>query len=177
MDADLSDEDFLLPSTQLNFPLKMPSLAQDVADAKHNSDRQDTGNRKTLDKFAPVHQAPFGNLPSKAVVKAIQARDTIWLKSSSSVRRRVTSQPDQSAVIAMPRSLMTVPVEVQEAEELQEISEPDVILRRRRMHVQADATTAGREDDMIQQLQEAGEEMQEDDSDAVLERCEQLSLS
>ncbi|DBA77780.1 TPA: hypothetical protein ACH3X1_009240 [Trebouxia sp. C0004] len=69
------------------------------------------------------------------------------------------------------KRLRQVPVEVQEAEELQEISEPDVILRRRRMHVQADATTAGREDDMIQQLQEAGEEMQEDDSDAVLERC------
>jgi Ca2+-binding EF-hand superfamily protein len=34
----------------------------------------------------------------------------------------------------------------------------------------------GREDDMIQQLQEAGEELQEDEIDAVLERCEQLSL-
>jgi len=33
----------------------------------------------------------------------------------------------------------------------------------------------GREDDMIQQLQEAGEELQEDEIDAVLERCEHLS--
>ncbi len=46
MDADLSDEEFLLPDTQLNFALKMPSLAQDVADAKLDSDRQHTGTCK-----------------------------------------------------------------------------------------------------------------------------------
>ena len=46
MDADLSDAEFLLPDTQLNFALKMPSLAQDVADAKLDSDRPHTGTCK-----------------------------------------------------------------------------------------------------------------------------------
>ena len=37
-------------------------------------------------------------------------------------------------------------------------------------------SVSGREDDMIHQLQKAGEELQDDKIDAVLERCEQLSL-
>ena len=35
---------------------------------------------------------------------------------------------------------------------------------------------ADKEANMMQQLEEAGEEMQENDVDAVLQRCEQLSL-
>ena len=37
-------------------------------------------------------------------------------------------------------------------------------------------SVSGREGDMMQQLQKAGEELQDDEIDAVLERCEQLSL-
>ncbi len=37
-------------------------------------------------------------------------------------------------------------------------------------------SVSGREDDMIQQLQKVGQELQDDEIDAVLERCEQLSL-
>ena len=46
MDADLSDEEFLLPDTQLNFAFRMPTLVQDVGDTKLDSDRQYTGTFK-----------------------------------------------------------------------------------------------------------------------------------
>ena len=46
MDADLSDEEFLLPDTQLNFALRMPTLVQDVGNTKLDSDRQHTGTFK-----------------------------------------------------------------------------------------------------------------------------------
>ncbi len=37
-------------------------------------------------------------------------------------------------------------------------------------------SVSGSEDDMIQQLQKGGQELQGDEIDAVLERCEHLSL-
>lgn len=37
-------------------------------------------------------------------------------------------------------------------------------------------SVSGREDDMIQQLQTVRQELQDEEIDAVLERCEQLSL-
>ncbi len=46
MDADLSDEEFLLPDTQLNFAPRLPGLTQDVTNAKLDSDRQHTGTCK-----------------------------------------------------------------------------------------------------------------------------------
>ncbi|DBA89365.1 TPA: hypothetical protein ACH3X1_016226 [Trebouxia sp. C0004] len=119
MDADLSDEDFLIPSTQLNFPLRMPSLAQEVADAKLDSDRQHTGTPPSSDKPARPKRR-YGNAQ---IFDDSEGEDAHESDLDKPVAKR----------------LRQVPVEVQEAEELQEISEPDVILRRRRMHVQADA--------------------------------------
>ncbi|KAL0034958.1 hypothetical protein WJX79_002584 [Trebouxia sp. C0005] len=197
MDADLSDEEFLLADTQLNFALRMPSLAQDVAGATLDSDGQHSGNRKRLDKFAPGHQAPFGKFAFKGSSKGNlgQGQDmaeVILISPPSSdkparpKRRHGNAQifydsegedEDESGLHKpVAKRLRQVPAEIQEVKEWQEIPEPDIVLWRRRMHVQADATTTGREDDMIQQLREAGEELQDNEIDAVLERCEQLSL-
>lgn len=73
------------------------------------------------------------------------------------------------------KRLRQMPAEVEEKEEWRMIPEPD-IRRRRRIHVPADATTTDKEVNMMQQLEEAGQEMQEIEMDAVLQRCEQLSL-
>ena len=105
MDADLSDEEFMLADTQLNFALRMPTLAQDLGNTKLDFDRQhtgtckrarqaivtcvnsdhkyiyvftDAGDRKTLDKFAPVHQAPFGKFAFKGSSKGNSGQVQCW---------------------------------------------------------------------------------------------------
>ncbi|KAA6428197.1 MAG: SNF2 family DNA-dependent ATPase [Trebouxia sp. A1-2] len=208
MDADLSDEEFLLADTQLNFALRMPSLAQDVAGATLDSDGQHSGTCKHARQAVVTcviqdhkYIYDFADTVKDTICTKLEVlvslRDRIWLKvilisppssdkPARPKRRHGNAQifydsegedEDESGLHKpVAKRLRQVPAEIQEVKEWQEIPEPDIVLWRRRMHVQADATTTGREDDMIQQLREAGEELQDNEIDAVLERCEQLSL-
>lgn len=198
MDADLSDEEFLLPADHVDLALSLPSLAQDLPFAKPAANRQSNyGIRRTLGKVASdasARKPAFGKFSytgssTGSLSQGRRKADTIPIGLPSSDKPARPKRLHSNAQIfddsegenstdsdldqPVAKRLRQMPAE---KEEWQVIPEPDIIYRRRRIHVPAGDTTTDKEANMIQQLEEAGEEVQENDMDAVLQRCEQLSL-